>query len=319
MQAVHVDLQGRRRHLVLSEAPLPVRGLGEILVSVRAISLNHGEIHTALHNSPAGWRPGWEYAGMVLESDANSRFLPGDRVFGLTHEGAWAEQIAAPEQLAAAVPDNVEFESVVSLPVAGVTAMLALSKKQLGAGKRVLITAATGAVGRLAIQLSSETNAHVTALVRSQADDALVRSLGAQDIVLLEDGISSKPPFDLILEGVGGALLAEALVNLASEGICVLFGNAAHDDTTTFRPDAFRLRPGTVYGGTMLYGFFLGNELGHIDTSSVLSRLAEKAANGRLDPGVAIVDDWRNVDAVARAVIDNNIKGRVVLCVPKGT
>lgn len=319
MQAVHVDLQENRRHLILSEAPPPARKAGEILVSVNAISLNHGEIHTALNDSPAGWRPGWEYAGIVLESDTDSRFLPGDRVFGLMLEGAWAEQIAAPEQLAAAVPDNVEFETVVSLPVAGMTAMLALSKKQLGPGNRVLVTAATGAVGRLAIQLASEANAHVTALIRSPADDTLVRSLGARDIVLLEDGISSKQPFDLILEGVGGTLLAEALVNLTSEGICVLFGNAAHDDVTTFRPDAFRLRPGTAYGGTMLYGFFLGNELGRIDTTSVLSSLAEKVGSGRLDPSIAIVEDWRNTDAVARAVLGKEIVGRAVLRVPQGT
>lgn len=313
MQAVHVDLQENRRHLILSEASLPARSSGEILVSVKAISLNHGEIHTALHDAPAGWRPGWEYAGTVLETDANSRFRPGDRVFGLMLEGAWAEQISAPEQLAAIVPDNVEFEAAATLPVAGMTAQLALSKKQLGPGKRVLITAATGAVGRLAIQLARATDAHVTALVRSPKDDALVRSLGAQAVILLEDGISSAQPFDLILEGIGGALLAEALVNLASEGICVLFGNAAHDDVTTFRPDAFRLRPGTAYGGTMLYGFFLGNEITRIAPAPVLNSLAEQLSLGRLNPGIAVVEDWRSADAVARAVLSKEIKGRAVL------
>lgn len=313
MQAVYVDLRENRRHLIVSEAQLPRRGSGEILVSVKAISLNHGELHTAFHDSPAGWRPGWEYAGFVLESDANSRFRPGDRVFGLMLEGAWAEQIAAPEQFASVVPDNVEFEAAVTLPVAGMTATLALSKKQLGPGKRVLITAATGAVGRLAIQLARETNAHVTAFVRSPKDDALVRSLGAQDVILPENGISSAQPFDLIMEGIGGALLAEALTNLASEGICVLFGNAAHDDVTAFRPDAFRLRPGTAYGGTMLYGFFLGNEITRIAAAPVLRSLADKLSIGGLNPGVAIVEDWRNADAVARSVLEKEIKGRAVL------
>lgn len=313
MLAITVERQQDRNKLVLTEVAEPIRGPGHVLVSVESISLNHGEVQTAFAGAPAGARPGWEYAGTVLQADADSRFASGDRIVGLMHEGAWAERVAAPEPLATLIPEGVEQEAAVTLPVAGLTAALALSKKKLGVGDRVLVTASVGSVGRLAIMLAVETGAHVTAYIRKREQDNLVRSLGAHDVLHADDDFDAIAPFDLVLEGVGGPLLAKTMTHLASEGICVLFGNAAHGEETRFDPDAFRLRQGTPYGGTVLYGFFLGNELARVAAAPLLANLLEKLRLRQLSPTNVIVGNWREADTIAQAVFRGELNGRAVL------
>lgn len=316
MQAIHVEISESQRKLVTREADFPRRNAGEILVEVKAISLNHGEVYTALYNAQAGARPGWEYAGIVLKADADSRFSEGDRVVGLMLAGAWAQRVSAPEQFATTVPEGVDLEVAATLPVAGLTAALSLAKNPPHGESRVLITGANGAVGRIALQLAAATGANVTAYIRQARHQELVRSLGANEVIGPESDFHAVSPFDLVLEGVGGELLAKAMTHLASNGVCVLYGNAAHAEETTFKPDAFRLRAGALYGGTTLYGFFLGNELTKVSIVPVLDGLLEALRQGQLNPSIALIDDFHNIDAVGRALTRNQIDGRAVLRVP---
>lgn len=316
MRRVVVTFEDGARRLTLSDGPEPQPGPGDLLVAVKAVSLNHGEVSHALSSASEGYSPGWDFAGVVLEVPEGSGFAPGQRVVGMLPQGAWAEKVAVPTTLAAVIPDQVSFEAAATLPVAGMTAAVALSKRPLKAGERLLVTAATGGVGAYAVQLGRAAGAHVTAFTRDASKEASLRDLGAHDIAVGVEATSALAPFDLILEGTGGALLGRALEWMNSRGACVLFGDAAGNEPTTFDARRFRLGDGGLFGGTMLYGLFLGEELmraNPISAAALLAELGERLATGSLRPAIGRSAAWTEIDPVARALLAREITGKAVL------
>lgn len=317
MRAVTVLEASGERRLEIQRHVTPTAAPGELIVAVQAISLNNGEIREALA-ATAGHRPGWDFAGVVEATPDGSDFAVGDRVVGLKFEGAWAERVAVLPSFLAKIPDEVSFEAAAVLPVAGMTAAIALSKRMLTRGDKVLVTAATGGVGLIAVQLAVAAGAHVTAFLRSGTDAALLRRLQVHAIAIGEGEAERCGPYDLIMEGVGGKLLGSALSWLAPRGMCVQFGDAAGDELTTFDAKAFRLGPGGTYGGTSLYGFFLGEELTGPEpahASILLSDLAARLADGTLQPVINHRGSWRDIDEVSRALMSRQFKGKAVLTV----
>src|SRR5579871_440141 len=128
--------------LVLREVPEPTPAPSEALIHVAAVSLNRGEVRRAM-NAEAGWRPGWDLAGVVQRAAADGSGPPeGARVVGLMQSGAWAQLAAVRTDWLAELPDEVSFEQAAALPVAGVTALRALELGGFVLGKRVLVTGA---------------------------------------------------------------------------------------------------------------------------------------------------------------------------------
>src|SRR3989442_7206854 len=150
---VVVDPEAPGRLVIRSVAD-PVTDRGEALVRVRAISLNRGEVRRS-GMAPAGWRTGWDLAGVVERAVADgSGPRAGARVVGFLPEGAWAQHVAVPKNALAELPDKVTFAHTATFPVAGLTALLALGKGGLLLGRRVLVTGATGGGGDFAVQLA---------------------------------------------------------------------------------------------------------------------------------------------------------------------
>ncbi|MBB4001307.1 MAG: zinc-binding dehydrogenase [Aurantimonas endophytica] len=317
MRAVIVSKAGAGSRLVLAERPAPEADANEALVRVRAISLNNGEVRGALNGAADGDRPGWDLAGVIEAAPEDSVFRAGDRVVGLVWSGAWAERVAVPLDRLAKIPDEVSFAAAATLPVAGLTAAIALRKKPIGPGSRVLVTAATGGVGVYAIQLAAATGAHVTAFTRDVSQTDFLRGLGASAVAVGVEAAQAAEPFDLILEGVAGALLGEALMWLAPRGVCVLFGDASEDKLTTFDASRFRLGSGGAFGGTVLYGFFLIEELTRSDrlasASDLLADLAGRLASGSLRPVIGWTGPWHDVDTTAKALLRREFVGKAVL------
>ncbi|AYO80038.1 alcohol dehydrogenase [Sphingobium yanoikuyae] len=315
MRAVTVTVnEGRQRLQLLEQAP-PIPTADEVIVAVRAISLNNGEIRGAFA-ARAGHRPGWDFAGEVEKVPHGSGFQPGDRVVGLKFEGAWAEKVAVSTTFLSKIPDHVPFEAAAVLPVAGLTAAITLSKKALAKGDKILVTAATGGVGLIAVQLAAAQGADVTAFARDETDIPLLKRLGANAVVANPDEAAATGPYDLILEGVGGRLLGSALSWLAPRGVCVQFGDAGGDELTIFDSKAFRLGGGGAFGGTSLYGFFLIEELtrpGPACAGPLLADLANRLGFAALDPVIGRSGSWKDIDAVARALLSREFRGKAVL------
>jgi NADPH:quinone reductase-like Zn-dependent oxidoreductase len=304
-RAIVVDPEAPGR-LALRPVPEPVPDRGQAVVRVRAVSLNRGEVRR-VGMAAAGWRPGWDLAGVVESSAVEGPGpRPGARVVGFLPEGAWAERVAVPTHALAELPDAVTFAQAATLPVAGLTALHALAKGGALLRRRVLVTGATGGVGDFAVQLARLAGAHVTASVRRADQSPALRQLGAHE-VLVGDDVPPSPTYDLVVESVGGRTLGTALAALNRGGVCVTLGVSAAAQVT------FDARQFFIAGRTTLYGFYLFTELGSEPAGVGLRRLADLVAAGQLTPHISLERPWTELGRVAQDLMARRFSGKAVL------
>ena len=282
----------------------------EVGVRVSAISLNRGETRRALQVAEPGWRPGWDFAGIVETAAVDgSGPRPGTRVVGILPSGAWAERVNCRTHAVAALPDAVSDAQAASLPVAGLTALHALRQGGLLLGRKVLVDGATGGVGHLACQLASASGALVWGHVRRpESQSAVAEWCGGH--VVIGDLSAAKPhgPFWLIIDSLGGPALSTALGMLQPNGTCVTLG-ISDSGTATFES---RNLFGT--GGARLYGLTLFHELMSVERASLgLGLLAELIAAGKLKPQIAVEASWSEIGTIAHRLIDREFAGKAVL------
>ena len=287
----------------IRDVPDPTPAPHEALIDVKAISLNRGELRH-LDQYP-DWVPGQDVAGVILAPAQDGSGPPaGARVAAIVDEGGWAERVPCPTPRLAPLPDNVTFSAASTLGVAGLTALRALRVGGTLFNKRVLVAGASGGVGRFAVQLAALSGARVTAVVGSHVRGQGLANIGASEVVLDTDDLTTR--FDLVMEGVGGRSLERSVHALAPDGIVVLYGGASG------QPAKIALGDFRGAAGGRIQGFFV-YETGPDTFGEDLAFLARLIGERRLEPQVGLQLSWRDIGRAAAALRARQVNGKVVL------
>lgn len=312
-------------NLKLAKIEKPAPADNEVLVRVRAASLNPVDGHTIRGGwlmrpmsgmrKPSNTRFGTDFAGVVEAIGKRvTNFKPSDEVFGAKN-GALADYVCVKADRAiVAKPSNVTFEQAGSVGIAGVTALQGLRDKgRIQAGQKVLINGASGGVGTFAVQIAKAFRAEVTAVCSTRNVD-LVRSIGADRVIdyTKEDFTKADQRYDMIYDLVGNHSFSERRRILTPKGICVLAGiggAGVHPETLG--------RIGRNFWDAFLSNFSRPKFVFYIArlTKSDLNVLRELMQSGKVTP---VIDRTYKLNQTAEAVRymeEGHARGKIVVTV----
>ena len=235
MKAFIFEKYGGPETLRLTEVEKPAASADEVLVRVRALSVNPADWH-CMRGKPLFSRAtlgmvrpkqrilGGDIAGQVEAVGSGvTRFKPGDEVYAnlLDHgNGGFAEYAPVPPGVMAAKPANLSFEEAAAVPMAAITALQGLRHHgAIGPGQKVLINGASGGVGTFAVQIAKSYGAEVTGVTSTRNLD-LVRSIGADHVIdyTTTDFVERAPGYDFILDAIGNRSVPDLKRALAEGG-----------------------------------------------------------------------------------------------------
>ena len=214
MKAIVYTEYGPPEVLQLKEVEKPMPKEDEVLLKVHAASINYVDWHVLRGKSfllrilngirkPKHEILGDDVAGRIETIGVNvNQFKPGDEVFGISANDAFAEYCCVKEKYLGLKPANISFEEAAAVPYAGVTALLGLRDfGQIQPGQKVLINGASGGVGTFAVQIAKSYGAEVTGVCSTRKLD-MVRSIGADHVIdyTQEDFTKSGQLYDLIFD-----------------------------------------------------------------------------------------------------------------------
>ncbi|MFF7154547.1 zinc-binding dehydrogenase [Streptomyces sp. NPDC008139] len=284
MRAIQITEFGGPEVLRETELPDPVAGPGQLLVDVDSAGINYADTHTVedsyLSRSTLPMVPGAEVVGRTAE---------GRRVVALTDNGGYAQKAVVQEYLAHDVPDEVTDGQALALVVQGLTAWhLLRTSGRLAEGESVVVHAAAGGTGSLAVQLARTFGAgRVIATASSKDKRDLALELGA-DVAVDSDPENLKDRLveanggkkvDIVLEMTGGPVFDASLAALAPFGRLVTYGLASRTPPTPVQAAQLMARSRAVVG------FWLMHCLGRPGMyREPMAELLEMTAAGRLVP-----------------------------------
>lgn len=246
MKAITINEFGDTSKLRLSEVAVPELSAEEVLVQVKAISINPVDVKTRAGKGLAGRLKegmplilGWDISGVIVKKGAHvTDFAEGDEVFGMVnfpgHGKAYAEFVAAPANQLALKPAGISHEEAAAATLAPLTVLQAFTQHaNVQAGQRVLIHAGAGGVGHYAVQFAKHLGAYVIA-TSSAANRDFVLSLGADEhidyrSVRFEDVVSD---LDFVLDTIGGDNFDRSL-NVTKTGGTVISIPSGLNETLT--------------------------------------------------------------------------------------
>jgi len=247
MRAISVQRAGGPEVLAEVELPKPEPGPVEILVRVHAAGVNptdwKGRARGRAFTTPPPYVPGYDVSGVVEAVGPGVRmYEPGDEVFGMPlfpkPPGAYAEYVVAPPRHFARKPGRLSHPEAAGLPLAGLTAWQSLvDQANVRPGQRVLVHAAAGGVGHLAVQIAKARGAYVIGTASAGKHD-FVRGLGADEMIdyRTEDFTEKTGDLDIVIDTIGEYGPRSRAV-LRPGGVHVVLANPTDDDFLLVEPD----------------------------------------------------------------------------------
>ena len=314
-------------NLKLEEVEKPVPDDEQILVKVRAVSVNPYDWHFVEGTpyimrtfgvglrKPKEIRLGVDFAGTVEAVGKNvTQFKPGDEVFG-GRDGAFAEYVCRRAVGAVAPkPAGLTFEQAASINIAGITALQGVRDKgKVQPGQKVLINGASGGVGTFAVQIAKSFGAEVTG-VCSTRNLEMVRSLGADHVIdyTKEDFAKGDQHYDVILDNVGNHSLSEYRRLLTPNGIYVLIGGGGASEQGFLGGLAKAL-------DAAVYSKFVKQKMGMMmadPSTKDLTLLADMMQSGKIKPVIdRTYKSLSEVPDAIRYVEEGHARGKVVITV----
>ena len=321
MKAIVYHEHGSADVLKLEEVEKPVPKDDEVLIKVRAASINpldwrfmRGDpklLRLVAKALKIAGRPGVDVAGEIVAVGNQVRqFKPGDHVFG-SCRGALAEYACAAQSKIESKPEAVTFEQAASINVAGLTALQGLRDKgKVRRGQKVLINGAAGGVGTFAVQLAKHFGAEVTG-VCSTRNVEMVRSIGADNVIdyTKEDFVNLPQRYDVILECVGNKTPSQTKHVLNANGRCVQVGGP-HDITL------ISLLAGAL--ASLRASLFSDRKVGSFVakvSANDLAFIGNLIVSGELTPVIDHVYDLSESADAIRYLEEGHARGKVIVTV----
>jgi len=328
MKSVLRRCYGSADVITIEDVAKPTPRDGQVLVKVRAVSLNaldshvlHGDPYIVMRfaggiGSPKSPTLGGDFAGTVeAVGKGVTDFMPGDEVLGGSGTlAAFAEYVTVYPAFAALVrkPPNVTFEQAAAVPVAALTALQALRDQgRLRSGQKVLINGASGGVGTFAVEIAKALGAEVTG-VCSTRNVQMVREIGADHVFdyTREDFTKSGERYDLIVDIAASRSLAEYGRVLKPDGIYVIVGAAGRG--RWLGPLAPALK-------TLAYAPFASGEfvffVANLNMPDLLF-VAELMEQGRVRPVIDRTYSLGEIRDAFRYFDEGHARGKIVVTLP---
>jgi NADPH2:quinone reductase len=311
MRAVQINEFGGPEVLELVELPDPERVEGTVVVEVERAGMNFADTHQRhndyLAKAELPLTPGGEISGTTAD---------GRRVAAMLANGGYAERVAVPEAALVPVPDEVSFDQAAAILVQGLTAWALLRvSARVEAGESVVVEAAAGGTGTLAVQLAKSIGARVIGLASSDEKRSLVERLGADATVdsraddlpaaLLEANHGEQ--IDVVLQMSGGEAFDQQLSVLAPFGRMVSFGIASREPNQVMTQKLMRASRSVV-------GFWLYHLLQRPDlVTQGVGELLGAVASGELEVVIGGVYPMSDVARAQIELAERRTQGKLLL------
>lgn len=312
MKAIRIHSFGGPEALIYDDVPEPQLKANEVLVRNHAAGVNPIDLKTCNGGGAAPFIgelpfiPGWEFSGTVIACGADvSDFQSGDHVYGFVNfpsaASCYAEKIAVPAEQIARRPSECNQTEAAGLALAGLTAWQALfDHGELQTKQRVLILAAAGGVGHLAVQLAKWKGATVIGSA-SVANHPFITDLGCDQVIDYKQQNAGDvlKDIDLIIDGVGGQTGIDALSCLKSSGIMITLPSVTKDEV---------IAAGAAQGLKVL-------PLRVEPNASQLASLAQLNATRQLHLDVAATYDLEDAASAFEKVASGHTRGKIILTI----
>ena len=329
MKAVVITRFGGPEVLEIQDVPKPQPGPDEVLVQVRSTAVNRADLLQRMGRYPAPPGvpqniPGLEFAGEVAESGANAqRWQRGDRVMGIVAGAAYAEFVAAHQDVVTAVPSNLEWSGAGGVPEVFITAHDALRQAGFKAGENVLIHAVGSGVGLAATQLVRALGGRAFGTSRTPDKIERAKPFGLESgyavpqpsaltgLADFANSVTDARGFDVVLDLTGGPYFAASLEAMAFRGRIILIGGVAGGKAEVDLYQILRKRLHVI--GTVLRARSIEEKIAI--TTAFAGEVTPLFTGGTVQPVIDSVFPLERIQDAHRRLESNETFGKVVLTI----